>query len=107
MLNFVYSFRIKGTGRYLKPEEVNHENNVEKATGLPLVVEWEKMSKSKYNGVDPNEILERYGCDTTRLMILCDGSPRSDNNWSEESYLRIRNIQVNCFHKSVLKLLFY
>lgn len=26
---------------------------VEKSTGKPLVVEWEKMSKSKYNGVDP------------------------------------------------------
>jgi hypothetical protein len=29
---------------------------VEKSTGKPLVVEWEKMSKSKYNGVDPQVI---------------------------------------------------
>ena len=29
------------------------ENPVEKGTGAELIVEWEKMSKSKYNGVDP------------------------------------------------------
>ena len=39
---------------------------VEKETGLPLVVEWEKMSKSKHNGADPGEVFAKYGCDMTR-----------------------------------------
>jgi len=33
---------------------------------LLSVVEWEKMSKSKHNGVDPSELIEKYGCDTVR-----------------------------------------
>ena len=40
--------------------------SVETSTGLPVVSQWEKMSKSKHNGVDPNEMLDKYGCDMTR-----------------------------------------
>lgn len=64
------------------------------SSGKDVVVEWEKMSKSKYNGVDPNLILDKYGCDTTRMMILCDVGPASDRNWTEDTYNRIRNMQV-------------
>ena len=52
------------------------------------------MSKSKFNGVDPNEIINKYGCDTTRWLILCDVGPMSDRKWSEDSYRSIRDIQI-------------
>ena len=31
---------------------------------------WEKMSKSKHNGVDPHDVIEKYGADTVRLFML-------------------------------------
>jgi len=30
------------------------------------VIYWEKMSKSKYNGEDPGQVISKYGCDMTR-----------------------------------------
>ncbi|KAF4027991.1 Anticodon-binding domain of tRNA [Phytophthora infestans] len=45
---------------------------VEKKTGLPVVTQWEKMSKSKYNGVDPEQIRARHGADVTRLALEWD-----------------------------------
>lgn len=57
----------------------------------PVVMAWEKMSKSKLNGVDPSEIIEEYGCDTTRLIILADVAPTSHRNWSSASKRYLKN----------------
>ena len=56
------TYRERGSGRYLRPEE--------ERTGSNVVVSWEKMSKSKFNGVDPLDILEQYGADSARLFML-------------------------------------
>jgi leucyl-tRNA synthetase len=90
------SFRVKGSNQYLWPLEVDTTQKppVEIKTGKPVVAEWEKMSKSKYNGVDPGDILKEYGCDTTRLLILSDVSPQSDRKWNpKDSHVRIQNMQ--------------
>ena len=81
------SYRLKGTGKYLKPEEVDLSGPkpVELATGKPLAVGWEKMSKSKFNGVEPETVWDEHGVDTTRLLILADVSPRSERHWSKDS----------------------
>ena len=42
-----------------------------------------KMSKSKGNTVDPDEIFENYGADTARLFILSDSPPARGFDWSD------------------------
>lgn len=81
------SFRSKQSGRYLKPEEVekNSKDYVEKETNLTVTTKFEKMSKSKYNGVDPSEMISEYSADTIKLLILGDVAPTSHRNWSKES----------------------
>lgn len=43
-----------------------------------------KMSKSKGNTVDPDDIFQKYGADTARLFILSDSPPDRDLDWSDE-----------------------
>lgn len=81
------SYKVKSTGKYIPPERVYQEGKTykEKETDEPLVVQWEKMSKSKYNGENPEKLLNTYGCDTTRLFILADVPPATSRHWSEAS----------------------
>src|SRR5664279_1468998 len=44
----------------------------------------EKMSKSKRNTVDPDDIIGTYGADTARWFMLSDSPPDRDVIWSEE-----------------------
>ena len=43
----------------------------------------EKMSKSKKNVVDPQQIIEAYGADTARFFVLSDSPPNRDMEWSD------------------------
>lgn len=52
------------------------------STKEPLNVDWEKMSKSKYNGVDPQDIIDQYGVDFTRILMLNFVHPRSLRNFT-------------------------
>ncbi|KAE9306002.1 Leucine--tRNA ligase [Phytophthora fragariae] len=56
---------------------------IEKKTGLPVVTLWEKMSKSKHNGVDPEQIRSRHGADVTRLAVLFKAPPAHELEWDE------------------------
>ena len=44
----------------------------------------EKMSKSKRNTIDPDDIIESFGADTARWFMLSDSPPERDVIWSEE-----------------------
>jgi leucyl-tRNA synthetase len=41
------------------------------------------MSKSKYNGIDPQEVLAKYGADTARMFILFKAPPEKDLEWDD------------------------
>ena len=67
--------------------EVFAEGNTRRArmieTGEPVVIgDVEKMSKSKYNTVAPEEIFDVYGVDAARLFVLSDSPPERDTQWS-------------------------
>lgn len=47
----------------------------------------EKMSKSKGNVINPDEVSKKYGMDTARLFLLSLASPEKDRDWSEEGIL--------------------
>src|SRR6185436_19327686 len=54
-------------------------------TGEPVNIgSIEKMSKSKRNTVDPDDIIESYGADVARWFMLSDSPPDRDVIWSEE-----------------------
>ena len=91
------SYRLKSSTRYLPEAEVYQEGErwFERGSGLPVVTQWEKMSKSKHNGVDPGAMVAAYGCDTVRLMMLSSVGPSSERKWSEEeSYPGVRNMTI-------------
>jgi leucyl-tRNA synthetase len=52
-------------------------------SGEALETFYEKMSKSKYNGVDPAAVIDRYGADTARMFILFKAPPEKDLEWDD------------------------
>lgn len=64
-----------------------------KATKEQVVISWEKMSKSKHNGVDPIDMFNEYGVDTTRLLVLADVSPTSHRNWNTNSNVTLVSVK--------------
>ena len=74
-------------GRWLLPQEVTRGDEgrvVLVGDGAPVTVgRSEKMSKSRKNVVDPENIIETYGADTARLFMLSDSPPDRDLEWTE------------------------
>jgi len=81
----------KKDGTYVTPAEVTIESAGDErraklaATGEPVAIgAIEKMSKSKRNTVDPDDIIREYGADTARWFMLSDSPPDRDVIWTEE-----------------------
>ncbi|MGM9487974.1 leucine--tRNA ligase [Ideonella sp. YS5] len=51
--------------------------------GTPLEYEMTTMSKSKNNGVDPQELIDRYGADTARLFVMFASPPEQTLEWND------------------------
>ncbi len=66
-------------GKWITP--IEYEALVDKSTAKvgPSI----KMSKSKKNVIDPEDILKTYGADAARLFILSDSPPERDLEWTE------------------------
>ncbi|KAF2462380.1 hypothetical protein BDY21DRAFT_13190 [Lineolata rhizophorae] len=80
------TFSDPSTGRFFRPDEVDltDPNNPRiKSTGETPNVSFEKMSKSKYNGVDPTKCIEKYGADATRAHILFQAPVTEILEWDE------------------------
>ena len=75
-----------GDGSWLSPEQVKRDGAdwIVIADGTPVNAgRIEKMSKSKKNVVDPDDIVEQYGADAVRWFMLSDSPPERDLEWSE------------------------
>ena len=95
VLNHIFSRRTpKGGIEYFAPDEVETTANAEgRIVGAKLkrdgsAVDYEgigTMSKSKRNGVDPQEMIDRYGADTSRFYVMQANPPTDTMLWSDES----------------------
>ena len=103
VLNHIYSRRTaKGGKEYFWPHDVEHVmdeggkvigakliNAVDSADGqLPVgtPIDYEgvgTMSKSKNNGIDPQELIEKYGADTARLYTMFTAPPELTLEWND------------------------
>jgi leucyl-tRNA synthetase len=52
----------------------------------------EKMSKSKKNVVEPNEILENYGINATRIFMISDSPPDRELEWTDDGIQSSKNL---------------
>jgi len=65
-----------------KDVEIKDTKAFSKSTGEELTVKIEKMSKSKNNGVDPEEIVKEYGADPARVFTLFAAPPEKELEWN-------------------------
>ncbi|KAJ5845068.1 hypothetical protein N7534_008737 [Penicillium rubens] len=80
------TFSEPSTGRFLLPSEVdltNPDKPLIKGTQVAPNISFEKMSKSKYNGVDPTTTTSKYGADATRAHILFSAPVSEVLEWDE------------------------
>jgi leucyl-tRNA synthetase len=79
------TYKNPKTGKYVPVDRVVYKNDRyrDRDTWEALDFFFEKMSKSKYNGVDPLEVLEKYGADTARMFILFTAPPEKDLQWED------------------------
>jgi leucyl-tRNA synthetase len=78
------TYKNPKTGKYIPPAQVKDPSNPQDPdSGEALEISFEKMSKSKYNGVDPEDVLAKYGADTARMFVLFKAPPEKDLEWNE------------------------
>jgi len=78
------TYKNPHSSKYIAPADVADPSDPrDPLTGEVLEMFYEKMSKSKYNGVDPAAVIERYGADTARMFILFKAPPEKDLEWDD------------------------
>lgn len=77
------------TGKFLKPDELAPGKETLKDSDLIPNISFEKMSKSKYNGVDPTTCIANYGADATRAHILFQAPVSDVLQWKEKKIIGI------------------
>ncbi len=106
VLNHIYSRKSdKGSIDYFWPKEVDDIHDADgkvrtaKRKTDGLIVNYEgvgTMSKSKNNGVDPQDLIEKYGADTARLYTMFTAPPEATLEWNdagvEGSYRFLRRV---------------
>ena len=72
-------------GKWLNPDDIKQSESGEYITldGQKVTVGQSiKMSKSKKNVVDPDDIIDQYGADTARWFVMSDSPPERDVEWT-------------------------
>jgi leucyl-tRNA synthetase len=78
------TYRNPHNCKYIAPVDVADPSDPrDPVSGELLEVFYEKMSKSKHNGVDPAVVIDRYGADTARMFILFKAPPEKDLEWDD------------------------
>jgi leucyl-tRNA synthetase len=80
------------TGRFLKPDEVDLSDPANPkvvATGETASVSYEKMSKSKHNGVDPTNVITQHGADATRAHMLFQAPVSEVLDWDGDKIVGV------------------
>jgi leucyl-tRNA synthetase len=72
-----------GKDKWIPSNLVDANNPVDPQTGEPLQRLYATMSKSKGNGVAPEDVINKYGIDTARMFILFKAPPEKDLEWDE------------------------
>jgi leucyl-tRNA synthetase len=68
----------------VRDEHANVLSATAKADGQPVTYEgWTTMSKSKNNGVDPQDLIDKYGADTARLYTMFTAPPEATLEWND------------------------
>lgn len=79
-------------GKYIPSADVEASADgkfVHKLTKEALNKDFEKMSKSKMNGIDPQFMIQKFGVDFTRFFLLSFVHPKSDRNFSRKSTIYV------------------
>lgn len=92
------SYQRKG-GSYVSPEEVIEKNGIyfEMRTGEQLRSQIDKMSKSKLNGVTPDDIVEEFGADSLRLYEMFMGPLEKEKIWNTDAVNGCRRFLARFF----------
>ena len=78
------TYKNPHSGKYIAPGDVVDPSDPrDPISGEVLETFYEKMSKSKYNGVDPAQVIDKYGADTARMFILFKAPPEKDLEWDD------------------------
>ncbi|WP_269623499.1 leucine--tRNA ligase [Prochlorococcus marinus] len=78
------TYKNPSSQKYIKNNDIkDHKNPLDPLTGEKLQIVYEKMSKSKYNGVDPSDVINKFGSDTARMFILFKAPPEKDLEWDD------------------------
>ncbi len=80
-----YSYR-DDAGKYYYPKEVERRGNewYVKGTDIRVNTQIEKMSKSRYNVVNPDEVIQEFGADSMRLYEMFMGPIEAEKPWSND-----------------------
>jgi leucyl-tRNA synthetase len=78
-----YNPNKSGKDKWIPSHLVDPNDPKDPETGEPLTQCYATMSKSKGNGVAPEEVIAKYGVDTARMLILFKAPPEKDLEWDE------------------------
>ncbi|OGN55394.1 MAG: leucine--tRNA ligase [Chlamydiae bacterium RIFCSPHIGHO2_12_FULL_44_59] len=90
----------RSQGGYVLPEDVEGKGGAFYYEGEELIAQVEKMSKSKLNGVTPDEIIEEYGADSLRLYEMFMGPFDKEKLWNTDAVSGCRRF-LNRFYDMV------